>query len=150
MWKVGFHSNTVEFESEKLERGAGAHRLIVLEAKPERVPEGHDPVNCCVCICDWCPWMEHQHEIVQVVLQGCRNVPLDDPVQCLSEHVEDVGSRLEAKYECNIVIEAAAPLANQEVPVLWVDRDVPECILKIELGKQGARAQRCHQARRDD
>ncbi len=65
---------------------------------------------------------------------------LRDPMETFGKQVEDIRRRLCAEDEHDTVVELVTPGASQEIPVSCADRDVPECVLQIELSEEAASA----------
>lgn len=70
---------------------------------------------------DWGVWGENWKEVVEIVFEGGWDVARNNPVESLSEKVEDIWCRLEAKGEDDVVIELPLPRVAQEIPVFGAD-----------------------------
>ena len=79
--------------------------------------------------------MEYWQEIVEIVLDGCWNMPLNNPMQRLGpgKEVENVRCHLCPKDKHTEEEELTLPMASLEMPVLRLDWDMMVSILEIKL-----------------
>jgi hypothetical protein len=84
--------------------------------------------------------MEHEEEVIQVMVKCRRDVSLDDPMKSLSKEVENVWCRLKSKHQHEQVIKPGAPVNTKEMPISSPNGNVAKSFLQIELCHQSTTA----------
>jgi hypothetical protein len=97
-----------------------------LEREAELVAQRLYLVYCLISKRKWGRRREDGQEVVQVMLQFTRHVPLNYPVKGLCKEVKDIRGRLKTECQNDCVIEAALPLKAEKLPVSGPDWNVVE------------------------
>lgn len=81
---------------------------------------------------------EDAKKVIKVVTNTCRDIALENPMQCLSKQIEYIWCQAHAKHENEVMVEFACPLKAQKWPVSLANEDVAECRFQIEFKHQEA------------
>jgi len=136
-WETCLHGYGVDFKPNIFQFCAGKDGLGVLKAEAKLGTQILAPLHSCIGNREWCIGREGQEEIIKVMVKITGDMMLNDPVEGLSKEVKYIGCWLDPEHENHCIIEVGVPGEAKERPVVGPNRNMTECILKVELGEEG-------------